>query len=163
MCELSFLLKDGSKKNIEDLRKIAEAGGSVLDSLKEAKMKVIWPHEKPKPTGEVRAKLIHQRMHKKQESEIIKRNINEKKYILQTVSTGFILLITIPAVAFSLYTLLKWAGIENERAKQISLIGALIMFGAEVGLTIIQAYKNEKAEENLLKAFNAANIKPKTQ
>ena len=167
MCELSFQLKDGSTTNIEELRKFAAGGGSVVEKVKDAKMKVIWPHERPKPTGEVRAKLIHQRMHRQQESRILNRDKKENKgKYLQTISTGFILIITVPAVAYALYAILKWAGIEHERAKQYSLIGALILFGAEIGLTIIQAYKSEKAEEYMLKTFNnpiKPNQKPKQE
>lgn len=155
MCELSFRLKDGSTANIEELRKFADAGGSVLDKVKEAKMKVVWPHERPKPTGEVRAKLIHQRMHRQQENRITNREMRENKgKYLQTLSTSFILIITVPAVAYALYAILKWAGFDLELAKQYSLIGALILFGAEIGLTIIHAYKSEKAEEYILRTFN---------
>ena len=154
MCELSFQLKDGSKTNLEELRKYAQEGGNVLEKIKDAKMKVVWPHERPPPTGEVRAKLIHARMHKKQEERI--RNMNDQRpgQMLSTLSSGFIILITVPCVAYSLYAILKWFGVNPEKAKIYSLLASIVFFLAELGLLIIQIWKIDKTKDLMLKRFN---------
>ena len=153
MCELCFQLKDGSKLNLNDLKKHAESGGNVLEKIHDSKMKVVWPHEKPPPTGEVRAKLIHQRMHKQHEQRIREATINPKQG-LATISNGFILLITFPAIAYALYIILRWLGVSVDTSKIISLCMAMVFLLAEIGLVIIQQWKADRAKEYMVKRFN---------
>ena len=160
MCELAFLLKDGSKLNLDDLRKAADAGDSVLDKIKDSKMKVVWPHERPPPTGEVRMKLIHQRMHKKQEERISGGDYLSPAQAMNTLSNGFIILITVPLIAYALYNIFQWFGMDPERAKVISIILSFIFLIAEIGLALIQMYKTDKTKEYFLKQFNSPTKMP---
>ena len=154
MCELCFQLKDGSRQNIEDLRKFSENGGNILEKIKDAKMKVVWPHERPKPTGEVRAKLIHQRMHKRQEERIKEMSDFSPAQMLQALSSGFIIVVTIPLVAYALYRLMTWCGVDKEKAKIYSLLMSIVFLLAEMGLVLIQSWKEDKTKEYMLKQFN---------
>ena len=160
MCELSFQCKDGTKNSIEDLKKLAESGGSVLEKIKDAKMKVVWPHERPPPTGEVRAKLIHQRMHMRQEERIRSAGDFSPTQMLNTLSSGFIILITVPAVAYALYKIMIWFGVNPEKAKVSSLLLSIVFLLAEMGLVIIQSWKTERSKEMMLKTFNSPVKRP---
>ena len=166
MCELSFQLKDGSRQNIEDLRKFSENGGNILEKIKDAKMKVVWPHERPKPTGEVRAKLIHQRMHKKREENIKAMGDFSPAQMLQALSSGFVIIATLPLVAYALYKLMTWFGVDHEKSKIYSLLLSIVFLLAEMGLILIQSWKEDKTKEFMLKQFNSPvhivnNEKPK--
>lgn len=155
-CELSFTLKDGSKVNLSALRKRVESNPEcdLASELKNSKMKVVWPHTRPEPTGDIRAKLIHARMHKNVENNINTSKDLSAKEMLSNISSLFVLLITVPLIAFGIYTMLQWMGYEKDKATQLSLIISLIFFFAELGLTIIQLYKNDLAKKTQIQMFN---------
>ncbi|EAY22828.1 hypothetical protein TVAG_075750 [Trichomonas vaginalis G3] len=161
-CELSFTLKDGNKVNLSELRKRVEANSEydLLGELKDSKMKVVWPHTRPEPTGDVRAKLIHARMHKNVENHIRTKDISSKE-MLSSVSSIFVLLVTVPLIAFGLYTALKWLGFTPESAFCWSFIGSLIFFFAELALTILELFKRDMMQKGQLQLFNAkTNTQP---
>ena len=146
-CEISFHLSDGTSRSIADLRRMADSDPALDlgERLKGGKMKIIWPHTRPEPTGEVRAKLIHDRMHKKDQSNIVFDG--SKSQILGYSSTIFTLIITIPCVAFSLYKLLSWFGYGEATSRIVGIVGGVASFFVELILLIIQAWKDEKRRE----------------
>lgn len=111
-------------------------------------MKIVWPHSRPAPTGEVRAKLIHDRMHKRQIQNLAHEPPSRS---LTNLSSIFTLMITIPAVAFSLYMLLRWFKVSETKSKILGLLGGLASFFVELFLTIIDNWKSEKREEAMVK------------
>ena len=155
-CDLLITLPDQKKETIDDLHKLCESNPnfSLKDHIKGGKLGIKWPHSQPKPTGDVRAKLIHKRMRMQNAKEPLPRDIQKAK-VMNFVSTIVILLITVPLVAFSVYKISRWLGYSKNRSKQIGIIAGLISFFAELGLTIIQLYKEElrsKLKERVLKS-----------
>lgn len=117
----------------------------LLSHLKGSKLSVVWPHTRPEPTGIVRTKLIHNMMHK--EGMKMKPVANlERAHALRDISAVWAFIVTIPAVAFSLYIILRWFEFSVEKAKVYAIIGGLAGFFAELGLTIIHAWKDERRD-----------------
>ena len=58
------------KLTVSNMRKMIENDPNfdLKEKIKGGKLEIQWPHTRPPPTGEVRAKLIHQRMHKKHQA-----------------------------------------------------------------------------------------------
>ena len=151
-CELQFELAGSSDRaSIADLRKMCEADPSIdlRDRLKGGRMRVIWPHARPQPTGQVRAKLIHDRMHKRQLEEFGFRE--NPGTALANLSTIFTLIITIPAVAFSLYKLCQWFKLEETTSKLIAVLGGVLSFLVEMTLVFIETWKTERHQRKLVR------------
>ncbi|KAK8857949.1 hypothetical protein M9Y10_013048 [Tritrichomonas musculus] len=145
--EVYINLDENKKLTISEMRKMIEDDPTVdlKEKIKGGKLQVEWPHTKPPPTGEVRAKLIHQRMHKKQFNQFSLMEARPSK--LNELSGIFTLFITIPAVAYSLNILLKWCGFTDTTALIASVIGGLASFFVELALVLITQYKTEKMQE----------------
>ena len=63
----------------------------------------------------------------------------------------FVLLITVPAVGFALFAILKWFKFPKQKATIYSLVGAIISLLVEIGLIVIHTHKMEnKKQKNLI-------------
>ena len=99
-------------------------------------------------------------MHKNVENHIRTKDISSKE-MLSSVSSIFVLLVTVPLIAFGLYTALKWLGFTPESAFCWSFIGSLIFFFAELALTILELFKRDMMQKGQLQLFNAkTNTQP---
>lgn len=158
-CELGFTIPgEETVLSIQDLRKRCESDPSISlrEQLKGGKMKIQWPHTRPAPTGHVRTKLIHDRMHKKQIQNLAHEAPTKS---LTNLSAIFTMIITIPAVAFSLYMILRWFKVSKTKSKIIGLLGGLASFFVELLLTIIDNWKTEKREEVMVKLATSLHEK----
>lgn len=147
-CNL-LIQKDSQKFSITELRKMVENDPSVnlKEQIQGGQLKVQWPHTKPEPTGNVRAKLIHDRMHKKNPYAYTPHHSASAK--LKNLSTIFTLIITIPAVAFSLNMFLKWLGCSEMTTKIGSVVGGIASFFVELLLLMIQLYKEDLQQKHI--------------
>ena len=140
-------------ETIQELRALCNSNQnfSLKNYLNGSKLEINWPHQQPKPTGEVRTKLISARMQINKKKSIMDKDIPKGK-MLNTVSTMLVLLITVPAVAFSVFVLCRWFGVEKERAKQYGILSGLASLFVELGLAIIQMFKEDRCNK-LLERF----------
>lgn len=143
MAQLRFDL-DGTSQTLVELRRACmdNPAMNLREKLKGGHMRVEWPHTRPEPTGRVRAKLIRDRMHQAHRTEL-KFGKENPGTALANLSTIFTIVITMPAVAFSLYWLCQWFGIGETTSKLIAVIGGLISFVVEIALAFIQTWKLE--------------------
>jgi hypothetical protein len=157
-CSLSFSLPGkAAPMSIQDLRQACEQDPTIdlSKQLNGAKMTLDWPHRPPVPTGDVRTKLIHARMHKQVEPERV--TLRTKGDSLANLSSIFTLLITIPAVAFSLYWLCRWFEFSDLSSKLIGIFGGIASFFVELILLLITQWKQERH----LKKMQGSTTKPK--
>lgn len=147
------------KLTIADMRKMIEDDPTIdlKEKIKGGKLEIEWPHTRPPPTGEVRAKLIHQRMHKKSPRQMSLSQARPAR--LKNLSGIFTLVITIPCVAYALNSILRWCGYSNTTAQIAAVIGGLLSFFVELALIIIDAWKKEKYQSIMMKNQEARQQK----
>ena len=147
-CELQFSFKnDNNILKLDDLKKKCQENPDfdLLNSLKGGKMKVVWPHTSPPVTGNVRAQLIHTRMHQKHADDHF--HFKEKStFQINELSWIWTLLITVPAVSYSLYTFLKWLGFDHQQSTLYGVLGGVASLLVEVILLMIQTFKQSQKE-----------------
>ncbi|KAH0789689.1 hypothetical protein GPJ56_006191 [Histomonas meleagridis] len=157
-CDLQIILPNQKKETLSELHELCEKDPnfSLREHIKGGKLDIKWPHTKPQPTGDVRAKLIHRRMRLQnaQAQRALPNDLRRAK-VMNFVSTIVILIITVPLVAYSVYKISRWLGYSNNKSKQIGIIAGLISFFAELGLTVIQLYKEELRSKIKSRALNA--------
>jgi hypothetical protein len=156
-CSLSVTLHgQDAVLSLEGLRKMCEEDPTVnlYEELKGGKLAVNWPHRRPPPTGSVRAQLIHARMHRAARRDPRPEKLSLGRALTQ-LSWIFTLVITLPAVAFAVYSLCIWLKLEETRAKLIGLVAGLLSFFVELGLILIQAWKTERREKKATARSNA--------
>lgn len=149
--EVFISLNDKKEKlTIESMRKMIEDDPTIdlKEKIKGGKLEIQWPHTRPPPTGEVRAKLIHQRMHKKSPRQMSLSQSRPAK--LRNLSGIFTLIITIPCVAYALNMILRWFGYSGPTAQIVSIIGGLVSFFVELILILIDAYKKELIQKAMM-------------
>ena len=147
--------QNGEQKdlNISDLENICkDQNVNLMELLKNGAMNVNWPFVKPKPTGNVRAQLIHTRMHQKPLELGIVRETNPTS--LGNLSSIFTLIITIPAVAYSLYFLLRWLGYSKITSMCFGIIGGVVSFIVEISITLLRTFKQESTMQKQMKGNN---------
>jgi hypothetical protein len=151
-CSLVFRFPGEEKAaTLADLRQLCESDPSLslAAKLRGASMRVDWPHTRPPPTGAVRAQLIHARMHRSTAPASWREDRPAQG--LTRLSAIFTLLITIPAVAFTVYSICRWLEVEETKSKVIGLVLGLASFFVELGLIIVHAWKDEKLQDRAVK------------
>jgi divalent metal cation (Fe/Co/Zn/Cd) transporter len=93
--------------------------------------------------------LIHNRIHRQTAPEHWRATGPNTG--LNRLSAIFTLLITIPAVAFTVYSICKWLEVEETKSKVIALVLGLASFFVELGLILISSWKDEKKEDRAAK------------
>lgn len=169
-CELQFQLQNKNENvKIADLEERCKenANYDLIEELKGGKMKISWPHTPSPVTGQVRAKLIHQRIHQhKEDNSLFKQ---PRSNSLNQISWVWTLLVTIPAVSFGLYSFLKWLGFDHQPSVLYGVLGGVTSLLIEIFLFMIQEFKlSEKGKfkknvsnnhkGNTLKPENAINL-----
>jgi divalent metal cation (Fe/Co/Zn/Cd) transporter len=66
---------------------------------------------------------------------------------LAHLSNVFTLLMTIPAVAFTVYSICRWVEVEETKSKVIALGTGLASSFVEFGLILISSWKDERRED----------------
>lgn len=149
MFDLTIHHSDGrSAEAVSDLRARCDSDPalSLRAHLRGAHLAINWPHRTPQRTGEVRAQLISARMQQQRRRPFVEKDVPRAK-LLSTASTMFVLLVTVPAVAFSVFVLCRWFGVERDRAKRYGILSGLASLFVELGLTLIQMLKEDRSRK----------------
>jgi hypothetical protein len=104
---------------------------SLADTLRGGNVKIDWVHMRHPPTGAARAQSIHNRIHKQAAPTHWRATGPGESFT--HLSAVFALLMMIPAVASTVYSICRWVEVDETKLKVIALVTGLASSFGELG------------------------------